>query len=213
MNQTLSLQNVAFKGLRAIGIFLCIAVALASYRYVAGVGFVPDIVSENLFLHPWLLVHVLASATALLIGPFQFLTARKPAKRGVHRTLGRIYAIGCLVGGVSGFALALGASTGIVSTMGFGLLAIAWFTTVAIGWRKAVQGNLADHQQWMIRSFALTLAAVTLRLYLPVAQLLPIDFDDGYRAISFLCWVPNVVGAELFLIRRRVRSGRNASGY
>jgi len=213
MNQTLSQQTVAFKGLRAITLLLCVSLALASYRYVAGIGFVPDVVAKNLLLHPWLLVHVLASATALLIGPFQFLTARKPARRGVHRTLGRIYAVGCLVGAVSGLMLAVGASTGLVSTMGFGLLAIAWFATVAIGWRKAIQGNLSDHQEWMIRSFALTLAAVTLRLYLPIAQILPIDFEDGYRAISFLSWIPNLVIAELFLARRRVRAVRNASGY
>lgn len=203
MNQSLSLQQTALKGLRGFGILLCVLVALVSYRYVTGGGFVPAMIAENTLFQPWLLIHVLAAATALLIGPFQFLTARNPAKRSVHRILGRIYAIGCLAGAVSGFMLALGASTGYISTAGFGLLAIAWFVTVAIGWRKAVTGKIADHQEWMIRSFALTLAAVTLRLYLPIAQILPVDFDDAYRAISFLSWVPNVIAAEFFLIRRR----------
>lgn len=202
MNQAFPLQDAAAKGLRGLGLFLCVAVALISYRYVAGAGFVPDIVATNLAIHPWLLIHVLASATALLIGPFQFLTARKPAK-GIHRILGRTYAVSCLVGAVSGMPLALGASTGWVSTLGFGLLAIAWFATVSIGWQKAVRGHLVDHRKWMIRSFALTLAAVTLRLYLPIAPLLPFEFADSYRAISFLCWIPNLVVAEIFLARRK----------
>jgi hypothetical protein len=51
----------------------------------------------------------------------------------------------------------------------------------------------------MIRSFALTFAAVTLRLYLPLIFLTGFNFVDGYRAISFLCWVPNLVLAELYL--------------
>ena len=51
----------------------------------------------------------------------------------------------------------------------------------------------------MIRSFALTFAAVTLRLYLPLVPLLGISFVDGYRAISFLAWVPNLIVAELYL--------------
>lgn len=55
----------------------------------------------------------------------------------------------------------------------------------------------------MIRSFALTLAAVTLRLYLILLEFLPVEFDDGYRAISFLCWVPNWIIAELYLYQRR----------
>ena len=55
----------------------------------------------------------------------------------------------------------------------------------------------------MIRSFALTLAAVTLRLYLPLAAILSINFEDAYRAISFLAWVPNLLLAELYLRQRR----------
>lgn len=55
----------------------------------------------------------------------------------------------------------------------------------------------------MIRSFALTFAAVTLRLYLPIAQLPPSEFDAAYRAISFLCWLPSLVVAEVYLRRKR----------
>jgi len=51
----------------------------------------------------------------------------------------------------------------------------------------------------MIRSFALTFAAVTLRLYLPISAMLSIPFEEAYRAISFLCWVPNLALAELYL--------------
>jgi hypothetical protein len=51
----------------------------------------------------------------------------------------------------------------------------------------------------MIRSFALTLAAVTLRFYLPIPPSLGYDFDDGYRAIAWLSWVPNLMLAELYV--------------
>ena len=53
---------------------------------------------------------------------------------------------------------------------------------------------------------ALTLAAVTLRLYLPFAALGPIPFFDAYRAIAFLCWVPNLLLAEVWLKRRGLAS-------
>ena len=71
--------------------------------------------------------------------------------------------------------------------------------------------DLVAHREWMIRSFALTFAAVTLRLYLPIAQLLPVELDDAYRAISFLCWAPNLVVAEAYLRQRR-RAARSAGG-
>jgi hypothetical protein len=63
----------------------------------------------------------------------------------------------------------------------------------------------------MIRSFALTLAAVTLRLYLPAAivmgkfQLIPDDFVSSYQVIAWIAWVPNLVIAEIWIAMRRPR--------
>ncbi len=51
----------------------------------------------------------------------------------------------------------------------------------------------------MIRSYALTLAAVTLRIYMPSSVVLDIPFDTAYPIISFACWVPNVIVAEWLL--------------
>jgi len=67
------------------------------------------------------------------------------------------------------------------------------------GWRAALARRFPAHRAWMIRSMSLTFAAVTLRLYLPVVPLLGLPFVDGYRAISFLAWVPNLILAELYL--------------
>ena len=60
-----------------------------------------------------------------------------------------------------------------------------------------------DHRRWMIRSWALTLAAVTLRLYLPAVMILDWPFLPWYRAIAFLAWVPNLAIAELYLLRAK----------
>lgn len=178
---------------------LSIGVALVSYRYLAGVGPLPESVTSNLFARPWLLVHVASAATALLVGAFQFIPALRATRVGAHRWLGRVYVAGCLVGGVSGFVLAAGSTAGPVATAGFGTLAIAWLVFTGQGWRLAMKRDFASHRRWMIRSWALTLAAVTLRIYLPLLGPLGIDMLAGYRAIAFLCWVPNLILAELYL--------------
>jgi hypothetical protein len=170
------------------------------------VGPVPDLIATNSLLRPWLAIHVAGAATALLVAPTQFLAGIRTRYRSVHRSVGRVYAVACLVGGSAGFVLALGASTGPISTAGFGLLAALWIGTTALAWSRARRRDFVAHRAWMIRSFALTFAAVTLRLYLPLVPLLPVDFADGYRAISFLCWVPNLLAAELYL-RRVPRPG------
>ena len=180
---------------------LCAGVALISYRYFFGSAEAPPVIAGNVFRNPWLLVHVAGAATALLIGPLQFSARLRGRFREFHRWNGRVYVVSCLVGGVAGFVLALGASTGLISTLGFGSLAVLWIVTTLLAWRRAVQGRFVEHRAWMIRSFALTFAAVTLRLYLPLASMLSLNFIDAYVAISFLCWVPNLALVELYLRR------------
>lgn len=181
---------------------LSLGIALFSYRYLLGIGFVPPQIAANPFFRPFLFLHVAGAATALLVGPFQFLAAIRAGRPALHRWLGRLYAVGCLVGGAAGLPIAVGSSAGPVAATGFSLLSLAWLVATALAWCAARQRDFVRHRAWMIRSFALTLAAVTLRLYLPLVPLLPVDFLDGYRAIAFLCWIPNLIVAETWLRRR-----------
>lgn len=178
---------------------LCAGIALFSFRYLAGMGLVPEVIATNHRLHPWIGIHVGAAATALLIGPLQLLPRLRARRRALHRWFGRIYVVACLIGAIAAFPLALGASTGPITTAGFGTLAILWVVTTVLAWRYARRRQFTEHRMWMIRSFSLTFAAVTLRLYLPLAFALPFAFEASYRAISFLCWVPNILAAELYL--------------
>jgi len=180
---------------------LSVAISVVSYRYLGPTDDIPSQIQANDFLHPWLAVHAAGAATALLLGPFQFFPKLRARYLRLHRWSGRVYVLGCTAGGMSGFLLAMGASTGPVTMAGFGLLAVIWLVTTSLAWLRAVQRQIAAHKAWMIRSFALTLAAVTLRLYLLAADSLALPEMPSYQLIAFLCWVPNLVLAELYLRR------------
>jgi hypothetical protein len=63
----------------------------------------------------------------------------------------------------------------------------------------------------MLRNYSLTFAAVTLRIYLPLAAaIMHLSFIPSYRVISWLCWVPNLVVAEA-LVRRARKNPEGAS--
>ena len=179
-------------------------IAVASWRYLVpgAPGGAPPILENSFTRYGALTVHAGAASTALLVGPFQFLAGLRTRRTGVHRWTGRLYVLACLVGGVSGAVLAGGAQTGLPSTIGFGTLAVVWLFSTWRAYDLARQGRIAEHRRWMIRSFALTFAAVTLRLYLPFVFLSPLGYDNGYRVVSFACWIPNLVVAEM-LVRRR----------
>jgi uncharacterized membrane protein len=198
------------RSLWIVGTLSSVAIALASYRYLFGVGPMPNTVVANGFSDPWLLVHVASSATALLIGSFQFAAPIRARWPRHHRWSGRLYVATCLVGGVSGQILAWGTTAGPVAAVGFGLLSALWLWTTLRGWQLAMQHDFIEHRRWMIRSWALTLAGVTLRVQLGVAMALEIPFETSYPVIAYLCWVPNLVVGELCLIRDRRRSRRQA---
>ncbi len=187
-------------GLSLIGL-LCIGVTIAALRYVApGMPGAAVTVAANAFAMPYLPVHAGFGALALLIGPLQFLPGLRRRRVRLHRTIGVTYWLACFVSGGAGLALAFGSTAGPIATAGFGLLAIAWITTTAMGAVAVLRGRFLDHRRWMIRSFTLTFAAVTLRLLLPVAFFVELDFQTWYLAVSFLCWVPNLVFAEIYIL-------------
>ena len=79
---------------------------------------------------------------------------------------------------------------------GFALLAACWLYTGLRAFLAIRGGAVDDHRKWMVRNFALTFAAVTLRLYVPASAAMGIEFEVAYPIISWLCWVPNVAWAE-----------------
>lgn len=188
------------KGLSwGVMLLLSAAVAVFSYRYLLGVGLLSPNVMANVFARPWLNVHVAGAATALLIGAVQFVGPLRRRWPSAHRWTGRVYAVACLVGGLGGLMLAIGSTAGPIAAGGFGLLAVAWIGTTTMGWRTALARDFVAHRRWMIRSWALTLAAVTLRLQMLGGNVLPIDGLEAFRIIAWLCWVPNLLAAELYL--------------
>ena len=146
------------------------------------------------------LLHFLAGGVVIIVGAMQFNASFRAKYLKIHRMMGRVYVVGCLVGGFAGLYLAFYSTGGIVSHWGFGGLAVSWIVTTSMAYRHIRAGNVRIHQDWMIRSYALTLAAVTLRVYLPISQISGFEFVESYQAIAWMCWVPNLIIAEWFII-------------
>jgi uncharacterized membrane protein len=146
--------------------------------------------------------HLAGGALALALGPFQFddrLRLRNPRR---HRWIGRTYVVSVLLGGIAGFALATVSQGGMAAHLGFATLAVLWLFTVARAYVLIRSGDDLNHRRWMIRNYALTFAAVTLRIYLPLSSVMGVPFAVAYPIIAWLCWVPNAIVAERILARR-----------
>lgn len=159
---------------------------------------------QNLFasLPAAVSAHLAAGIVAIVLGAIQVNSRLRARYLSFHRWAGRVYVIAVLVGGAAGFALALHSFGGLVTHFGFGLMAVFWVGTTLNAYRHIRGGNVVAHRAWMLRSYALTLAAVTLRFYIPMSQVAGIDFEAAYQAISWLCWVPNILIVEWFVLAR-----------
>jgi uncharacterized membrane protein len=181
---------------------LSVGVGLYGLSYLSGHGAPPG-VSGNRAGLGWLVVHASCAGTALLLGPWQFFPAIRGARPAVHRWIGRSYVTLCLVGGVSGAMLAWNTTAGDVARWGFSLLAVSWLTVTSLGYLAARRRDFVSHRRWMIRSFALTFAAVTLRLYIPLSAVAGLSLAFAYPIIAWVCWVPNLAVAEAWIRSRR----------
>jgi len=157
----------------------------------------PPPLKPNFMGHPAAFyVHIGGASTALLVGPWQFLVGLRRTHPAVHRAMGMLYVAACLIGGLAALPIALGSNGGPIAAAGFLTLAVLWLWTTARAVVAIVSGDMPAHRRWMVRSFALTLAGVTLRLYLPVALIGPFGFHGAYAAIAWLCWAPNLLLAD-----------------
>ncbi|MDW3191337.1 MAG: DUF2306 domain-containing protein [Cytophagales bacterium] len=155
-------------------------------------------------------LHIIPGGMALLVGWPQFSSRLRLKKMALHRVLGKVYLLSVTVSGLAGLYISLDATGGIIAKIGFACLALGWLFTSFMAWKRVRQGDIQGHQHWMIRSYALCFAAVTLRLWLPAFMIVGIPFLTGYVIIAWLCWVPNLIFAEL-VIRKQQRSKELAS--
>lgn len=146
-------------------------------------------------------VHVVFGGLALLLSPVQLSARLRARAPRLHRVSGRVVLVSIVLAGLAGFLVAWVNVAGPVGTAGFGTLAVLWVGFALLGLRAIRGGDVAAHRRWMLRTFAMTYAAVTLRLWLVVLIVLLGDFAAAYVLVPFLCWVPNLLVVE-WLLRR-----------
>jgi hypothetical protein len=70
----------------------------------------------------------------------------------------------------------------------------------------------AEHRRWMIRSYALTCAAITLRIILPVGLASGLEFSTSYLLAAWGSWTINLVIAELVVRYKKAPPDLPADG-
>jgi uncharacterized membrane protein len=104
--------------------------------------------------------HALFGTLALLSGPVQFSTRLRRRYLSFHRILGRLYVLSV----VSAAVLAMIISAGHPLFAGTVVQASAWIICTLAAFLTARNRHIAQHRQWMVRSYAVTFTFITLRI-------------------------------------------------
>ena len=148
--------------------------------------------------------HVFLSILSLIAGLTQFSSYILKQYKYVHRAMGYVYIVDVLfIAGPAGLIMSFFANGNYASKVSFVFLSILWIVFTAIALLKVKQKKFDKHRNWMMRSYALTLSAISLRLY---AWLFPkfihLNAFDEYALIAWLSWTLNLLIAEYLIFRK-----------
>lgn len=189
--------------------FLMVKICLAYFPWQMDQNFLllkQDIVDTQ----PWQFafkVHVIASSFVLIAGFTQFFRIFRNKHPRLHRLSGWLYILTILIFALpSGFILALSASGGISTQISFILLCFFWGISTVLALHYALKKQWLLHRDWVIRSFALSLSALSLRTWKMVLYQLQPYFEwltpvHIYQLESWLGWVINLLVAEIIIIK------------
>jgi len=145
--------------------------------------------------------HVYTSIVVLIAGIFQFSKTIKNNYSLLHRCAGLFYVFLILcVAAPSGFIMAINANGGFFSKVSFSIQAILWFFFTYKAYVYIKDKNIKAHQNFMLRSYALTLSAISLRLFKwVIVTLFELPPMDTYKIVSWLGWLFNIIVVECYL--------------
>lgn len=150
-------------------------------------------------------LHILSSVFVLLAGATQFSGHFLKNYRKAHRLIGKSYVFIILViSGPGALIMSFYANGTVVAKSSFVILSLLWVSFTALAFYFALKKNFVAHRKFMIRSYALTLSAITLRLYaLIIPHITHMDGRDEYSLIAWTSWTINLLVAEIIIYATR----------
>lgn len=148
-------------------------------------------------------IHIFAGMFCIGSALLQFSTAIIKKRKPIHVWSGRIYVFVVLLLGaptgmyMSFFAKGTGAEKGL-----FMFMAISWFFFTLKGFTTILQKNVLAHKNWMIRSYAMALTAVTFRVYYLILYLMDVELTRNYEVSLWISVVGNLLVAELVVFSK-----------
>lgn len=140
----------------------------------------------------WVLItHITAGGGALVLGLVQFWPKLRTYSWKLHRVIGLLYLLAILLSSLCAVILAFSTAYAVNWAYAFSLQIWVgvWISSTAIAYYAALKRKFQLHQEWMIRSYLVTLAFIVsgLAIKLPYIQSLG-SFAEISPSLFWMGW-------------------------
>lgn len=155
-------------------------------------------------------VHFAAGGIILVLGCIQLIGSVRRKYPALHRWIGRVYVLSCLLAAVGGltFIAVRGTIGGTVMNIGFSLYGILMLVAGVQTYRHAIARDFEKHRAWGLRLFALAIGSWLYRMdygfWLMLGGPGHADYFSGPfdKVMAFFFYLPNLLVVEIFLRAR-----------
>lgn len=146
-------------------------------------------------------LHIIGGPLALALAPIQLSETLRRRYTRLHRISGYVYGLAILLAGLGSLVMLPHFRGALSSAIGFALLGLLWITFTAQGIWFAIRKNIPEHRRFMLRSVALTFAAVTLRLMMMPLMASGWSSTETYLITAWASWMINLAFVEFVLLK------------
>lgn len=192
-NKTAKKLNLSKGDIAPVSIW--ILVVFLTWLFMNGADHFLALTPESLgkyFKLKWILIaHITAGGGSLVLGLIQFWQKLRNYSFKIHRIIGFLYLLAVLVSSFCAIVLAFTTSYEVNWAYAFSLQVwvSVWISATAIAYYAAVKRRFKQHEEWMVRSYLVTLAFIISGLALKTSYVQSLGtFDQISPSLFWLGW-------------------------
>lgn len=188
-------KRITFRVKDITAIFIWLLVIFITWTFMHGANHFLELTPAALgkyYNFKWILIsHITAGGGALILGIVQFWKKLRTYSWKLHRIIGFLYLLAVVVSSFCAVVLAFTTSYDVNLAYAFSLQiwVSVWISSTALAYFFAIKQKFKLHQEWMTRSYIVTMAFVISGLILktPYVQNLG-SFEDISPSLFWLGW-------------------------
>jgi uncharacterized membrane protein len=210
-----SAEWLVIAGLLLLSFIPIVSGAFRLNQLTAGAEITPA--NARFFASPLpVVVHIIGASLYAILGAFQFTNSIRRRWPGWHRWAGRLLVVCGLLVGFSAIWMTLfyplPVGDGAFLNAQRLLFGSAMIVSIVLAYTAIRRKNVKQHRAWMLRAYAIGVAAGTQALVLMAGELIAGKPNELSRALLMgAAWVINLAVAEWILRKRKTPRARVAS--